>query len=263
MPTTEAFRMLVDASLRGGAVALLCLLAISGLRTVRRNPVDRTSVAFDFCAIAYLIETAPGLRDSHAWWIIPARLLSISAPGVFLAWTQATFTDAFVPRWWRWLPAGFMLALGVWAIASDTWLAWRSCQAAALLLAALGIYRALSGRSADLVEQRRRSRLIFACGLGACIVVTTVLGAARISALPAVSVVLGIALTAALLRLRIAPAADSLAAALPLVPVLAASQRYVRRWNRSCPPNPTPRSGSFTGGCGLPWNRSGSTARAA
>ena len=184
--------MLVEASLRGGAVALLGLLAISGLRTAWRIPVDRYSVAFDLCAIAYLVETAPGLRDSHAWWIAPARLLSMATPGVFLVWTQAAFTDPFVPRWWRWLPFGCMLALGLWAIASDFWLAWRACQAAALLLAAMGIYQALAGRAADLLEGRRHSRLVFACRARLLHRRDDPAGE-RISPMPAVSIVIGMA----------------------------------------------------------------------
>jgi AraC-like DNA-binding protein len=220
-------------------VALLCLLAISGLRSSDQRPVDRYSVAFDLCAIAYLVESAPGLRDSHAWWIAPARLLSISTPAVFLLWAQAAFTDSFVPRWWRWLPFGCMLALGLWAITSDFWLAWRSCQAAALLLAAGGIYQALAGRASDLVEARRRSRLVFACGLGFCIVVTTLLGAARVSAVPAVSIVLGFVLTAALLRLRFDRAVDppaatvhaapSVAVVVPPAPVASAEERALHQ----------------------------------
>jgi len=220
MPTTEPFQVLADVSLRGGAVALLCLLAISSLRSSELRPVDRYSVAFDLCAIAYLVESAPGLRDSHAWWIVPARLLSMTTPAVFLVWAQAAFIDSFVPRWWRWLPFGCMVGLGLWAITSDFWLAWRSCQAAALLLAGLGIHQALAGRAADLVEPRRRSRLWFACGLGFCIAVTTVLGAAKVSAVPAVSVVLGIVLAAALLRLRIERAADPPAAQARISPPL-------------------------------------------
>ena len=64
-------------------------------------PVDRAAVAFDLCAIAYLIESAPGLRDLHAGWIVPVRLLSLCTPAVFLLWSQAAFSDPFVPRSWR------------------------------------------------------------------------------------------------------------------------------------------------------------------
>ncbi len=218
MAATELFQVLADVSLRGGAMALLCLLAISGLTGSDRRPVDRYAVAFDFCAIAWLVETAPGLRDSHVWWLAPVRLVSMTTPAVFLVWSQAAFSDSFVPRWWRWLPFGGMLILGAWAIASDAWLAWRMAEIAALLLAAGGIHQALSGRGADLVEARRRSRLVFACGLGSCIAVTTLLSAARLSAVPGVSFALGIVLTAALLRLRAERAADAAASAAAVAP---------------------------------------------
>ena len=221
MLMTQSFAVLLDASLRGGAVALLGLLAIVGGRHAGRSAVDRAAVAFDLCAIAYLIESAPGLRDLHAGWIVPVRLLSLCTPAVFLLWSQAAFSDPFVPRWWRWLPAVLMLGLGLWAIGSDDWRAWRACQAAALVLAILGIVRALAGRGGDLVEARRRTRLVFACGLGLCIAITTVLGAARISAMPAVSVVLGLALAAALLRLRLDRVADRQMEAAAVAPVAA------------------------------------------
>jgi AraC-like DNA-binding protein len=204
-------QLVAEISLRSGAAALLALLAISSWRNPVRQPVELYSIFFDVCAIAYLVETAPGLHDIHAWWIAPIRLLSMSTPAVYLVWAQAAFSDSFVPRWWRWLPLGFMFALALWAVMSDAWLAWRASQSAALLLAVAGICQALLGRAADLVEARRRTRLVFACGLGLCIVATTLLGMTKISAVPAVSFVLGLVLTAALLRLRVNPADEKLA----------------------------------------------------
>ena len=53
-----------ETGLRGGAIALLALLAITGWRDARREPAARLTVLLDLCAVAYLIESAPGLRVS-------------------------------------------------------------------------------------------------------------------------------------------------------------------------------------------------------
>ena len=193
----------LEAGLRGGAVALLLLLAIAAVRDARRSVVDRYSAVFDLCAIAYLIESAPALRGVDAWWIVPVRMLSNAAPAVFQIWTAASFRDGFVPRWWRWAPFILMLGLSGAASISDSRLAWRAVQVCELLLVAAGAYQALAGRDADLVEKRRRARLVFACGIGFWIVVTTVLGAIGSPGISGAGGVLGIALAAALLRLRL------------------------------------------------------------
>lgn len=193
--------MLLDASLRGGAIALFCLLAISGLRDVRRLPSARYAVIFDVCAIAYLLESAPPLQQVPS--IAPLRVLSNATPGVFLLWSEAVFDDAFTPRWWRWTPFMALLLLAAWVVASDTTVAWRVMHAAALLCTVAGFYQVLNGWGPDLVEGRRRVRLVFAGAIGACIVLTMLIGAVGATLLPAVTAVLGIALAAALLRLRV------------------------------------------------------------
>lgn len=193
----------MEASLRGAAVALFTLLAISSALNARQSAVARYSLIFDCCAIAYLVESAPGLRGSHAVWIAPVRMASNAAPGVFLLWAEAAFGDQFVPRWWRWWPIGLMLALSASAIATDAWLAHRMAEAAALALVVAGIVRVLAGRSVDLVESRRAARLVFACGIGVWIAVTTVFGAFDLLPGPAVSGVLGLALAGCLLRIRL------------------------------------------------------------
>ena len=207
----------MDASLRGAAVALFTLLAISAARGARASGVARYSLVFDCCAIAYLVESAPALRGSHAGWIAPVRMLSNAAPGVFWLWAEAAFSDGFVPRWWRWWPVGTMLALSAWAVGTDGWIARRAVETVGLVLVVGGIARVLAGRGADLVDRRRAARLAFACGVGVWIAVTTLLGAFGVLAVPAVSGVLGLALAGCLLRMRL-QAPEGLAGALPSAP---------------------------------------------
>jgi AraC-like DNA-binding protein len=199
----------LEAGLRGSAIAVLLLLAFFGWRDARHAAVARYSILFVLCGAAYLVESAPGLASSQAVWIVPLRLLSMSTPGVFLLWAAANFDDSFTPSWISWLPAAAMVALSTWAVTSDRAVAWRVAQAAALVLVAIGIWQVLGGRAADLVEGRRRFRLILAIGAGLAIGGFTVLGAihdptirVQGSAISA-GIVLALAMASAMFRLGV------------------------------------------------------------
>jgi AraC-like DNA-binding protein len=199
----------LETGLRGGAIALLILLAITGWRDAWREPAARLTVLFDLCAIAYLIESAPGVAFVTPPWIAPIRILSMATPAVFLHWAGATFDDFYVPRWWRWMPFAAMAAISAWAILSDWTLAWRAARIAAFALIVGGLWRTLAGRDVDLDEPRRRFRLILAIAVGTWIAVLTALSAAANEAVRAAAGivtaggVLALALSAALLRLRV------------------------------------------------------------
>ena len=165
----------LEAGLRGAAMALLLLLAIVVWRDARHAAVTRYSVLIDLCAIAYLIESDPPIPALSPVWIVPIRLLSNTGPAAFQLWVAANFDDSFLPKWWRWLPFGGMIALASWAIATDWMPAWNTVRIAALLLVGVGILQTLAGRNADLIEGRRRFRLILAVGAGAFIVGLNVL----------------------------------------------------------------------------------------
>jgi len=201
----------LETGLRGGAIALLLLLAVAGWRDARHDPAARLTVLLDLCAIAYLIESAPAIAFVNPPWLIPIRLMSMATPAVFLHWAAASFDDFYRPRWWRWLPFAAMLAIAAWAILSDGWLAYRVARIAALALVAAGIWQTLAGREADLVESRRRLRLVLAIGAGTWIAALTILSAAASHAVRASAGVvtaggiLLLALAAGLVRLRAAP----------------------------------------------------------
>jgi AraC-like DNA-binding protein len=199
----------LEAGLRGAAMALLLLLAIVGWRDARHAAVARYGVLIELCAIAYLIESAPPITAVNPTWIVPIRLLSNTGPAVFQLWAAANFDDSFVPKWWRWLPFGGMIALASWAIATDWMWAWNTVRIAALLLVGVGILQTLAGRKADLIEGRRLFRLILvilAVGAGAFIVglnVLVVTASERIRDIVGAGGVFALALAAALLRLRV------------------------------------------------------------
>ena len=152
----------IEVAIRGGVIALLLVLAGLAAREGRRSIVDRYSTLFALGAVAYLIESAPALAHRSDPWICAVRAFSISTPAVFWVWVKAQMEDPFVPSWRDWLPWLGMIALGIWAMSADRALPWHAVQLAALVLVTLGMWRSLAGRGGDLVEGRRRLRLVLA-----------------------------------------------------------------------------------------------------
>jgi len=155
---------LFEATLRGGVVALLLVLAVLIARDLRRSAVDRYGAFFAVCVVAYLVESAPVFAARNDAWLWPLRLLSTANPAVFWLWVKAEIDDPFVPSWRNWLPWLGMLGLGAYAMADDRALSWHLVRVASLLLVGLAVWRALAERSGDLVEGRRRLRLMLAVG---------------------------------------------------------------------------------------------------
>jgi hypothetical protein len=109
-----------------------------------------------------VVESAPYSAIQQASWIIPARLLAIGTPAVFWQWAAAHFNDEIVPDWRRWIVWFGLVGVGAAAMITGQATVWHAVQATTLLLAGLGLWRVLSGRSLDLVESRRRSRIVLA-----------------------------------------------------------------------------------------------------
>jgi len=217
----------LEAGLRGGAIALFLLLATISLRDARRLPLARYAALFSGCGIAYMIESAPPLAIAPSpAWLVPLRVLSATGPAVFQLWASASFDDAFRPHWWRWLPIGAMAALALWATLINRYLPWRFVNLACFGFVAAGIWQAMAGRAGDLIETRRRFRLILAISAGLCIGSLTllaffatrwlfsegtVMSAGMIAALALASCVLGLGLrfAEAVAPVRVRPAATA------------------------------------------------------
>ncbi|MGY4154376.1 AraC-like DNA-binding protein [Bradyrhizobium sp. USDA 4461] len=206
-------KMLLDIGLRGGALALLVLLALDALLQLRKTRLGRITLVLNLCGIAFLIETAPQFHDSHAVWILFLRVASNMAAAVFVLWSEEVFDDTARPPLIGWTLLGLMALLVIWAVVADSSWAWLATHVSALMLVVIAIARALLGRANDLIEIRRRDRIVFAWGLGLTIVVCTLIGASNVGMTPALPGVLGIALAAALLRLRRASPISAVAAA--------------------------------------------------
>ncbi len=202
---------------------MLVLLALDALLQLRKNRLGRITFVFDLCGIAFLIETAPQFRDSHAVWVLFLRVASNMAAGVFVLWSEEVFDDTARPPWMGWTAVGLMAMLAIWAVVADSSWAWLATHVSALTLVVIAIGRVLLGRSNDLIELRRRDRVVFAWGLGLAIVGCTLIGSSNLGMTPALPGVLAIALAAALLRLHRAGPISAVAAA-PAAPDPASSK---------------------------------------
>jgi len=204
----------IETGLRGGGIAILLLLALFTGRDAWRIPAGRYTALFMLCVTGYLVESAPGAATSDAVWILPFRELSVMGSAVFQLWARATFDDSFRPSWTAWLPTAGMAALAIWAMSGNAALRWHVVHVVALVLIAIGIWHVLSGRSGDLIERRRRLRLVLAFAAGLAAGGFTLLAAlatpqARANAgLVTAGVILTLAMMSAISRLRLHPLAE-------------------------------------------------------
>src|SRR5262249_19172825 len=142
---------LVEAGLRGGAIALFLLLALTYLCRARRLAVARYGALFACCGIAYMIDSAPALNHGPCpRWLIPLRVFSVCGGAIFQLWARANFDDGFRPAWWRWLPTIGLAGLGLWAVLEDRRLPWQVVNLTALALVAVGLWQTLADRAGDL-----------------------------------------------------------------------------------------------------------------
>ena len=175
---TDGLLPLIDAGLRGGALALLLLLAALALRQLRRSPSALYGGLLCLAAAAYVVNSWPGAAALRATpWFVPVAILSMGVPALFLLYARANFDDDFKPSWRDPAPWLVSLALGLACDIGHLWLACRLFQLAQLLWIALAIRIALIGRAADLVEERRRYRLAVVIGSASYAAVITVLEA--------------------------------------------------------------------------------------
>jgi AraC-like DNA-binding protein len=149
----------LDWALRGGAVALVLLLAVTLWRDHRGLVAARLGAAFAVGTGAYAITSAAGFSSQLGGWTFPLIALSSGNNVVFWAFTAALFDDAFRLRWWHaalWL----LLVLGGFAMCMVPGQALGlALTFSSLAFAVLAIATTIASWHADLVERRRRLRL--------------------------------------------------------------------------------------------------------
>jgi AraC-like DNA-binding protein len=155
----------LEAAIRGGAIALLVLMAVLSFRTARLMPARLLSGLFALGAASFVLTSAPEFAYRHALWLLPFRLASMGTSVTFWLWSCAIFDDAFRPSWRHgaiWLG---VVALGLGCLVARDGRLDVLPNLVSLGFIALGVWEAVAGRRADLVEGRRRFRLFL--GLGA------------------------------------------------------------------------------------------------
>jgi AraC-like DNA-binding protein len=157
---------LIEAALRGGALALLALLAVVRLREARRSPAALYAGLFALSVAAYVVESAPEFAYLPVPWLVPIRIVSCATASVFWLFAVASFDDEFEASWRDALPWLGLAALGSLCIFGHWRRACLPFQAVQLLFVALAVRQAIVGRAADLVEERRRFRVVFVVSAG-------------------------------------------------------------------------------------------------
>jgi len=219
----------LEAGVRGAAIVVLLALSLFIWRDAWRSPTGRYAMLLMLCAVCYLVEAAPGPSHSDALWILPFRELSVMGAAAFQLWARATFDDSFRPSWIAWLPSAGLAGLGIWAMSENAALPWRVVHVVILALVVIGIWHVLVGRSGDLIEGRRRLRLILAIGAGLASLGFTLLAALAsppvrdgASLIPA-AIVLALSLVSAITWLGVRPeavlAGEAAGAPTPLSPI--------------------------------------------
>lgn len=151
----------LEAAIRGGAVTVLLLAATLLLRDCRQVPTRLYSALFALSVAAYVIASAPGFYALDLRWRIPIGLASSGTPAAFWLSAAAYFDDDFKPSLYRHLAWLGLVLLGLWQMLGNRPpAAYFLHHALSLLFIVLAAWQAFVGRDADLVEGRRRFRLI-------------------------------------------------------------------------------------------------------
>jgi len=163
----------VEVALRAGAVALLALLAALLVRDARRTPAGVFGALLALGVAAYVVRAGlpPALT---AWWLWPLKIASFGNPVCFWLLASAIFDDEFRPDWRHASAWGGLVAANAGCEFAGLPLANVAAIAVSLLFVALGAAKALVGHGSDLVEGRRRFRLVFVIATASYILVDIV-----------------------------------------------------------------------------------------
>jgi AraC-like DNA-binding protein len=150
----------LEAAIRGGTVTVLLLAATLLLRDRRQVPTRLYSALFALSVAAYVIASSPGFHGLDLRWRIPIGLASSGTPAVFWLAAAAYFDDDFKPSLYRVLGWPGLVLLGLWQMLGQQPIAYFLHHALSLLFIVLAAWETFVGRDADLVEARRRFRLV-------------------------------------------------------------------------------------------------------
>ncbi|MBR1226908.1 MULTISPECIES: helix-turn-helix domain-containing protein [unclassified Bradyrhizobium] len=171
----------IDLGLRGAAAGLALLIAAVGLRDLRDSTVARLGAAVAISAAASAICSAPNFPRPWQWWSLFLLALTAGSSVLFWLWARAAFDDDFVLR--RWHGALWVAMAGTEVLVAGGAIEWpmpgqaldRAVQVASLGLALLAVAQTLATWPADMVEGRRRQRLVVLIGASVYIAIVTLL----------------------------------------------------------------------------------------
>lgn len=169
----------LDLALRGGAAVLLLLLAALLMRDHGRVWAARLGALFALGAAAFAAWTSPGLP--HGPDVTPLLALSAGNNVVFWLFARALFDDDFRPRVWHAALWGgvVVLALTCALVLQPRHSPLAGPVDAALAVVALGfgllaVIQTFASWSTDLIERRRRLRVLVVGACAGYIVLTAV-----------------------------------------------------------------------------------------
>jgi AraC-like DNA-binding protein len=154
--------LILDAGLRGAAVAIFLMVATALWRDGGRAPVARIGTLYCLSVAAYVVCSAPGFARLDLPIRLPLNAVNLGTPALFWMWAAAIFDDEFRPTWRHGLAWLGSVVLGTWLTFDPRRSGWFAYDTLALMFVGLGIWHALHGRRADLVEARRRFRVVWA-----------------------------------------------------------------------------------------------------
>lgn len=166
----------IDLFSRGGSIALLLLWSALLLRHYRTALVARVAIAMNFTIIAYVLSWRLWLAAPFSVAALIVDGLSVMTPALFWLFAQIWFTDATRIGWRRWaLVGGFALLsiaqiIYIFVIGQFSALCWLAVRIGMIAFGLAGMWTAWRGRDNDLVEPRRRFRLIVIWAIGAFVI---------------------------------------------------------------------------------------------
>ena len=162
---------IAELLLRGASTGLLLLLAIKLLKRKPLTGVQNLGVLFVLGTAAYVIVSTPLAKGLGPAAVQGLALLAIMNSVFFWWFATALFDDEFQWRAWRLAPGMFMLGLFCARLFTPDILAGRiddlTQQALIIAMMAHALWLAVAHRRDDLVEPRRKFRLVFASLVGA------------------------------------------------------------------------------------------------
>ncbi|MFZ5616559.1 MAG: helix-turn-helix domain-containing protein [Pseudomonadota bacterium] len=162
--------LLIDTLLRGmtvGAEVLIALVFLSRRPLTWRRGLG---AAFIVSAACYIVNSSEPLIGAIGPLKFPVGMLSIVSPVIFWQFALSLFDDGFRMRWPALVPFLFVAPLFVFHFSGVSEPAWTVALALAriTMIGAFGhaMYTALRYLNDDLIEGRRRFRVIFAVAVG-------------------------------------------------------------------------------------------------